>query len=48
VKIQIGEIKTTLKNEVLKREVVEDEKALEASKKVRKAASKTLRKKKSK
>ncbi len=48
VKIQIGEIKTTLKNEVLKREIVEDEKALEASKKVRKAASKTLRKKKTK
>jgi hypothetical protein len=43
IKITTDQIKTSLTNEVLKREVVEGEKAEEARKVVAKAASKALR-----
>lgn len=48
VKIQIEEIRQSLINEVLKREVVEGEKAGEAKKRVQRAAAKLLRAKKAK
>ena len=43
IKITTDQIKTTLTNEVLKREVVEGEKAEEARKVITKAANKPLR-----
>lgn len=45
VRIEIDQIKTVLSNEVLKREVIDGEKAEEARKKIARAASKSLRKK---
>ncbi|MDA2936851.1 type I restriction enzyme HsdR N-terminal domain-containing protein [Acidobacteria bacterium AH-259-A15] len=48
IKIETTEIKGTLRQEVLKREVVEGEHADEAGKRVRKAMSKALKKKKPK
>lgn len=43
VKIDIDQIKAVLQNEVIKREVIEGEKADEAQKKIARAASKALR-----
>jgi hypothetical protein len=43
VRIEIDQIKTVLLNEVIKREVLEGDKAIEAKKKVAKAASNALR-----
>jgi hypothetical protein len=43
VRIELADIRTALANEVLKREVVEGDKAEEAKRKVARAASKTLR-----
>jgi predicted type IV restriction endonuclease len=45
VRIEIDQIKTVLSNEVLKREVIDGEKAEEARKKIARSASKSLRKK---
>ncbi len=44
VKLELDEIRSALTNEVIKREVLEGDKAVEASKKVSKAATKALRK----
>ena len=46
VRIESEEIREALKSEVLKREVVHGELADEAEKKIREAANKTLRRKK--
>ncbi len=43
VRIDTDEIKDVLVNEVIKREIIEGEKAIEASKKVSRAAAKSLR-----
>lgn len=43
VRIDLGQIKSVLVNDVLKREVVESEKAEEARKKINRAAGKLLR-----
>ena len=43
VKIDSEQIKDVLKNEVIKREVLEGEKALDATKKISRSASKALR-----
>jgi len=44
VKIEIEQIKNVLASEVLKREVIDGDKATEARKKIARAASKSLRK----
>jgi hypothetical protein len=43
VKIEIDEIQAVLTNEVIKREVLEDEKAESAKRKIARSASKSLR-----